>query len=333
MNQSQKGKKAASKGKAKQERIEKQHSWSHGIKRVQRYLGLRELRHGELEAIKAGLEKSGLQWGDYDAAVKATAAKLPPTTFFQPGQLIQFQQEESVIFVCIDVEAYERDAKIITEVGIATLDTLDIAHVVPGEGGTNWRSCIRARHFIIKEHQHYQNSEFVTGCPDKFEFGWVAEAETWWRRYLHVYRASEVISIKDAPRIIASCFKHPFSKSEEATFGHDEHPKRNIVLVGHDVGSDIRFLQTIGYDVTNLSTLLETADTAFMWRYLKRESNPRQLGMILLELGIVGWHLHNAGNDAVYTLQAMVAIAIKQIEDKQKSKDVREQEKKARISE
>ena len=171
MNQSQKGKKAASKEKEKKERIEKQHAWSHGIKRVQRYLGLRELRHGELEAIKAGLEFSGLQWGDYDAAVMAAAAKLPPTTFFQPGQLIRFQQEESVVFVCVDVEAYERDAKIITEVGIATLDTQDIAHVVPGEGGTNWRSCIRARHFIIKEHQHYKNGEFVAGCPDKFEFG------------------------------------------------------------------------------------------------------------------------------------------------------------------
>lgn len=70
-----------------------------------------------------------------------------------------------------------------------------------------------------------------------------------------------------------------------------------------------------------------------MWRYLKREANPRNLGSILAELGITGWNLHNAGNDAVYTLQAMVAIAIKHIEEKNKDKDVKEQEKKARISE
>jgi hypothetical protein len=78
---------------------------------------------------------------------------------------------------------------------------------------------------------------------------------------------------------------------------------------------------------------LETADTAFMWRYLKRETNPRNLGSILAELGIIGWNLHNAGNDAVYTLQAMVATAIKHIEEKHKAKEVREQEKKARMTE
>jgi DNA polymerase III alpha subunit (gram-positive type) len=104
-------------------------------------------------------------------------------------------------------------------------------------------------------------------------------------------------------------------------------------LVGHDIGADISFLQTIGYDVHNLSNLLETADTAYMWRYLKRESNPRNLGSILAELGIIGWNLHNAGNDAVYTLQAMIAIAIKHLDEKCKTKEVREQEKKARISE
>jgi len=104
-------------------------------------------------------------------------------------------------------------------------------------------------------------------------------------------------------------------------------------LVGHDIGADINFLQTIGYDVHNLSNLLETVDTVFMWRYLKRESNPRNLGSILAELGIIGWNLHNAGNDAVYTLQAMIAIAIKHLDEKQNAKEVREQEKKARISE
>ena len=171
MVQAQKGKKVANKEKQKKERIEKQHSWSQGIKRVQRYLGLREIRQGHLEAIRASLEKSGLEWVDYDAAVKAAAAKLPPTTYFHSGQLARFEQEASVVFVCVDVEAYERNTKLITEIGIATLDTKDIASVVPGEGGANWMSCIRARHFRINEHKHLNNAEFVTGCADRFEFG------------------------------------------------------------------------------------------------------------------------------------------------------------------
>jgi hypothetical protein len=78
---------------------------------------------------------------------------------------------------------------------------------------------------------------------------------------------------------------------------------------------------------------LETADTTCMWRYLRRETNPRSLGSILAELGIIGWNLHNAGNDAVYTLQAMVAIAIKHIEENNKAKEVREQAKQTRIAE
>ena len=146
--------------------------------------------------------------------------------------------------------------------------------------------------------------------------------------------ASEFISIKHAPQIVASCFKHPYSNPDETTFEEvKEEQKRNIVLVGHDLAADIAFLKTLGYDVTNLSNLLETADTAFMWRYLKRESNPRNLGSILAELNLTGWYLHNAGNDAVYTLQAMVGIAIKQIDEKKKAKEVIEKEKKARISE
>ena len=169
--QAQKGKKVVIKEKQKKERIEKQHSWSHGIKRVQRYLGLRELRQGHLEVIRASLESSGLQWSEFDAAVKAAAAKLPPTTSFNPGQLIRFEQEASVVFVCVDVEAYERNTKLVTEVGIATLDTKDLASLVPGEGGASWMSCIRARHFRINEHKHLNNVDFVAGCADKFEFG------------------------------------------------------------------------------------------------------------------------------------------------------------------
>lgn len=128
-----------------------------------------------------------------------------------------------------------------------------------------------------------------------------------------------------------SCFKHPFSKPDEKA--NEEAPKRKVVLLGHDLPSDINYLKTIGFDVLGLSNLLETADTAWMWRYLKRELNPTKLGSILAELGILGWNLHNAGNDAVYTLQAMIGIAIKQIDDKNEAKDVKEKEKRTRISE
>jgi len=169
--QAQKGKKVANKEKQKKDRIEKQQSWNKSIKRVQRYLGFREVRKDVRAEIKASLEGPELEWGYYDAAVKAAAADLPSSVFFHPDKPAQFDQEDAVIFICVDIEAYEKNIKQITEIGIATLDTLDIKSLAPGKEGVNWRSKIRARHFRIEEHKHFHNSQFVSGCADRFQFG------------------------------------------------------------------------------------------------------------------------------------------------------------------
>jgi DNA polymerase III alpha subunit (gram-positive type) len=130
---------------------------------------------------------------------------------------------------------------------------------------------------------------------------------------------SEFVGLKDVPHAVSTCFKHPFSK-EDAEPCADDSQKRNIVLVGHDVQADVKFLRTVGYDVYTLSNLVDTADTSLMWRYLKEENNPRNLATILAELGIEAWHLHNGGNDAVYTLQAMIGIVIKSLAEEQEKK-------------
>lgn len=124
---------------------------------------------------------------------------------------------------------------------------------------------------------------------------------------------SEWLSITDAPREISNCFKFPVSgendspKIENTQAGS----KRNLILVGHDIATDVNYLRKIGYDPLNLANLQEVVDTVSMYRALEREPNPRNLGSILENLDIAGWYLHNAGNDAVYTLQAMIGIAIK----------------------
>jgi len=172
MTQAQRGKKLANKEKQKIERIAKQQSWNHGIKRVQRYLGLREASHEDrMAAIRKSLENSGLGWGDYEAAVKAAGAMLQPSADFDPERLAPYDQEGSVVFISVDVEAYERPPGQITEIGIATLDTEDIKNLIPGKGGAEWLNKIRTRHFRIEEHKHLNNTEFVSGCADRFEFG------------------------------------------------------------------------------------------------------------------------------------------------------------------
>ena len=148
---------------------------------------------------------------------------------------------------------------------------------------------------------------------------------------IHIYRESEFVGSKHAPQAVADCFKPPFSNLDEKAVIDEDATKRKIILVGHGVGADITYLKSIGYDVHNLSNLHEVVDTALMWQALKRELSPRNLGSILVDLDIHGWNLHNAGNDAVYTLQAMVRISIKQLIERNMGKEIQEQEKKARI--
>jgi hypothetical protein len=305
-----KKKKKVSKDKKNQERHAKQQSWNSSSKRIQQYLGLKQVNNSGGADISASLQGLNLQWGEYaEATQEATSERVCTLDCGKPAP---HQQEGSVVFICVDVESYERDHNLITEIGIATLDTADIKTLAPVENGTAWRKAIRARHFRIREYGHLHNSEFIQGCADKFEFG-----------------ESEWISIKEAPRIIASCFREPFSamsgietgqlrteKSNGPASPTENTLKRNIVLVGHDTQTDVKYLRKLGYDPYNLSNLLETCDTALMYRALHHEPNSRSLGHILYELGITGWYLHNAGNDAVYTLQAMLGLAIKGVEFK-----------------
>ena len=198
------------------------------------------------------------------------------------------------MFVCVDVEAWEKDHSIITEIGVSTLDTNDLTKLPPGEGGRNWMNAIRPRHFRVTEHKNLINQDFIAGCADRFE---------------EEFGTSSFISINEAPQVIASCFREPFSASYRmksnnvpdisdslhlALNKENVDVKRNIVLVGHDIRSDIDYMRRIGYDVSNLSNLMEAIDTADMFKALKHEQQSRSLGAVLLELEMVGWNLHNA---------------------------------------
>ncbi|KAA8568687.1 hypothetical protein EYC84_007688 [Monilinia fructicola] len=235
-------------------------------------------------------------------------------TFYDPDHPSKFLMEDLVVFICVDVEAYEFNNKIITEIGIATLDVLDIVNMPPGALGENWRKAIRARHFRIKENMHLKNTKHVRGCADKFEFG-----------------KSEIISINDAPHVVGTCFKYipshlllllPSSETQNVTLSSSAMMSTLIFV----------FLRQVGYEVNNLK-LHECCDTTLMWRALKREVNSRSLTTILAEIGITGWNLHNGGNDAVYTLQAMLGIACKHLVDRKQAQDEKDILKKIRISE
>lgn len=304
-----KHKSKASKEKRKNERVVQKISWCSQLKRAQRYIGVRPCRTATVRDNP--LNNSNLKWEDFIPAHKAYEAAagiiLPE---LDVEKLAPYAFDGNVIFICVDVESYEREHKAITEIGVSTLDTADLISCPPGEGGTNWMGKIRSRHFRIRENSHLVNKDFIAGCADRFEkrFG-----------------TSEWISIDDAPKVVASCFRPPFSAfvrnhDVETYFStlkntseipsqpkqtisdtayltvqnENAQPKRNIIFVAHDAKSDIDYLRGMGYDISNLSNLLEVIDTVDLYRALKQEQNPRNLGQILLDLGLIGWNLHNA---------------------------------------
>ena len=280
-----------------------------------------------------------LGWERSDHRERTAPEELNDPKFIDIEKRAPYTQEDSVIFISVDVEAYERDHNRITEIGIATLDTVDIGTMSPGKRGINWMKAIRARHFRIREHGHLKNQDFINGCAEHFQFGsgHPAYRES---QELTYSSESEWISITNAPLEISRCFKPPYSnEAAEATPEQSNAPgdtvldtKRNIILVGHDIMTDIKYLKKTGYDPSNLSNLQELIDTSSMYRAFKREPHPRNLGSILATLDIEGWYLHNAGNDAVYTLQAMIGIAITALLERL-DKGAREMESKMRIAE
>ncbi|KAF5847775.1 hypothetical protein GGP41_009017 [Bipolaris sorokiniana] len=283
--------KGKAKAKRQQDRLAKNKIMAGQFKRAQRHLGLRE------------------------AEQIYPSAELRSSSAVDPSMAAPFMFEQSVVFVCVDVESYEGAHHKITEVGVATLDTRDLQDIAPGENGKAWREMIRARHFRIKEYKHLVNHLYVIGHPDGFLFG-----------------ESTFVSLNEAAKHVAACFRAPFGDVDTPTKQSNE--KRNIVLLGHDTLGDIHYLQQLGYDPVKEENILEIMDTATMYRVWHRDQQPTKLGNILSDFDIVGWKLHNAGNDAVYTLQAMLGICVREamIRGSLDPEEIHETEKAAEIS-
>lgn len=97
---------------------------------------------------------------------------------------------------------------------------------------------------------------------------------------------------------------------------------RDIVLVGHSLGHDLRILQLLGINLASAGPISTTIDTHSISRFVFPPYHPNlptapgqdfSLVSVLLELGCQPPRsdFHNAGNDAVYSLYAMLLLAVK----------------------
>src|ERR1700761_6901982 len=80
---------------------------------------------------------------------------------------------EDAILIAIDLEAYWREPHLITEIGIAVLDTRDVAEIAPGESplGRNWHIHIHGNHIQPYENMNLSNAMLEIDNRDGFIFG------------------------------------------------------------------------------------------------------------------------------------------------------------------
>lgn len=150
---SSKGTKSKKSEKKRIQRIQDRKSWGKTVKRVQRYLGIRK------------------QASDISAFEKLSIPDVEALPTSAPDVTVVARPERGVIFVTIDIEAFEFSHDIITELGVGVFDTSDIENRPPGDKGKDWFSLIHGYHFRIKENSWATNSVHVDGNADKFDFG------------------------------------------------------------------------------------------------------------------------------------------------------------------
>ncbi|KAJ0109196.1 hypothetical protein J7T55_009527 [Diaporthe amygdali] len=257
---------AKSKRKA-EKRFDDRKQWGRTTKRLQRYLGLRN----KASPIKSYRVFTGQEQLPFKECTLDVGAPAP------------FDQEGHVVFVCFDIETYEKTPGLVTELGFAILDTQKLVDVSPGAGARNWFDLIQGRHIRIKEYSYMRNTEYVDGCPDSFMFG-----------------NSEFVPLTEVLGVVEDIMSPKLDSGE----------LRKVVVVGHDVKQDIQHLNTLDFDVHAMENLLEVIDNQSLHQHRSKFYNGQSLCAILAGLDISYRFLHNAGNDAVYTLQSLLCLAV-----------------------
>ncbi|KAJ5188698.1 hypothetical protein N7491_005019 [Penicillium cf. griseofulvum] len=212
---------------------------------------------------------------------------------------VKWTFQDAPIFICIDLEWMDRYGWL-TEVGISTLDMMDLQGVVPGDYGHMWMKQVRSRHLRVAEYRNWVNSTYSTGCPGSFRFG-----------------KSEMIASAEVGKVVDAAFHPPYMVPlKDEMVPSYKNQKRTVILVGLDLHGDIMHLQKAGSKVFinkdgPSSVIRETFDVAELYRVEAGESQKRGLRALLGILNILSPDLHNAGNDAHYTLHALVRMMLR----------------------
>ncbi|KAJ1971583.1 hypothetical protein H4R35_005179 [Dimargaris xerosporica] len=160
--------------------------------------------------------------------------------------------------LALDIEAYEHQHSLLTEIGWSVY-----CH----------SKCVHSFHYIVRENQNLHNRRYVAGCKYNYNFG---------------------------QSIVAPLAEILQELQTEFTMRPD------LALVAHGIHSDLAYLRSAGVVI---SPTVRTFDTKDLYcAYTNNPQNGRKLAVILQQLDIPYSFLHNAGNDAYYTLKALLVM-------------------------
>ncbi|KAG5648977.1 hypothetical protein DXG03_000326 [Asterophora parasitica] len=193
-----------------------------------------------------------------------------------------FWAQKKGVWCALDFEAWEYEHKLITEFGW---------RLVGWNDGVEFHE---TGHFIVDEHQKYRNSKYVP--EHRYD-------------YDPDFGKSEIL-------------KKASFKTRILDFLQDLENYGPVFLVFHDNNQDIKYLRSemIGAPLDGLSYVLPDAipdaglfvvDTSDLFAALEgtTTADRRALGRMCSLIQIPTRNLHNAGNDAYYTLEAMITMA------------------------
>lgn len=175
---------------------------------------------------------------------------------------------ESVLF-CVDIEAWERNTDVITEIGVSIYD--------PRHQELALTPNIKTYHISISENRHVKNGQFVPEHSQNFSGA-----------------STHVLTLNEARWLLQGLVDHYF----------DESLPIHCSLVGHDLNGDLKWLARLGVRIRANVRKLDT-QTVFAYTHGQEGAS---LKNALRRVNQPFAFLHNAGNDAYFTI--MLALKL-----------------------
>lgn len=249
---------------------------------------------GKIPDIKKAEEKDSIEYKKELMKIKKSHSPIvycnPKTGNFRYlSKCIDLLANRSTILFAFDIEAFEMDSNVVTEVGISIFD--------PRENVTGMVPITRNFHIIVSEALSLRNKKWVCDMKECYLLG-----------------QSVVLSLNETVEFVQSLINYYMVETSDATS-----KSWNRAYVGHNIDGDISWLQKIGVQIPFANKLNRTLiddnkqnfkipyvlDTMKLYNYCYG-SNGCSLGKILRLFGLTHAFLHNAGNDAYYTLKLLM---------------------------